>query len=120
MTSLPLAGFAHVEQDGAAVGQGGRLPGRHGPVRLAEKVPEHRSHVAGRVRERAVQGQAHPRRALVLIIHGHDRMTGGVQEGRGDRGTVPGLAVHPDFACGHVGQARGQLMNRYVHGPGDV
>jgi hypothetical protein len=44
MAGLPLARFAHVEQDGTALGEGGRLRRRHGLIGLAEQVLEPHAH----------------------------------------------------------------------------
>ena len=72
------------------------------------------------MRQMTVYRQASAGDAGVLIVHGDDRPARGVEERRGDGGPVSRLAVHPDLALRHLGQAGGQLMHGNVDGAADV
>src|SRR5690242_16491275 len=40
---------------------------------------------------------------VVVVVHRHDAVSGGVQDGGGNRGAVAGAAVDPDLAVWNVG-----------------
>ena len=65
-------------------------------------------------------GQASLLRPRELVIDKHHRHARRIQQGRGDRSTVPGLAVHPYLAAGKLADPGRKLVQRDVHRPVDM